>query len=107
MQSRVWAVGGLLLCLGFRGVARDGPDSPQPAGAFKTRWQWWVLPAISSATLLATTNQLSYEAGAGPLAWASPLAFFLGSYVWAFSGDRAGDAGIISIAGLVALTAVF
>jgi len=70
----------------------------------KTRWQWWVLPAISSATLLATTNQLSYEASPGPLAWALTLALFLASYVWAFSRNRQSTLGLIATAGLVAIT---
>ena len=83
----------------------DGENSSRPrrAGLGKTRWQWWILPGISSATLLATTNFLSFEASAGPLTWALPLALFLAAYVWAFSGDRRASCGLIATLGLLAL----
>ncbi len=105
-QNWVWAAGGLWICVfGFR-QTRPAPGQVAPsAGLGKTRWQWWVLPAVSSATMLATTNQISYEAAAGPLAWALPLALFLATYVWAFSGNRQDSLGLLATAGLVGLTA--
>lgn len=108
LQNCVWAAGVLLVCaIGLRASATAKSETAESvaAGPGETRWQWWVLPAISSATLLATTNQLSYEASPGPLAWALVLALFLGSYVWAFSKDRKGWLGMIATAGLAALTA--
>jgi len=83
----------------------EGEDTSAPgrAGLGKTRWQWWVLPAVSSATLLATTNLLSFEASAGPLTWALPLALFLATYVWAFSGNRRASCGVLATLGLLAL----
>jgi protein-L-isoaspartate O-methyltransferase len=81
----------------------EGTPAPDCAGLGKTRWQWWVLPAVSSATLLATTNLLGFEASAGPLTWALPLALFLATYVWAFSGNRRASCGVIATLGLMAL----
>ncbi|MGA2175482.1 MAG: fused MFS/spermidine synthase [Verrucomicrobiota bacterium] len=105
-QNWVWVAGGLFVCVFGLREARLGPVSPAAsAGIGKTRWQWWVLPAVSSATMLATTNQISYEAAAGPLAWAMPLALFLATYVWAFSGNRQDSLGLLAAAGLAALTA--
>jgi protein-L-isoaspartate O-methyltransferase len=86
-----------------RGGAGEDVSPPGRAGLGKTRWQWWVLPAVSSATLLATTNYLSFEASAGPLTWALPLALFLATYVWAFSGDRRASCGLIATLGLLAV----
>jgi protein-L-isoaspartate O-methyltransferase len=112
VQNRVWAVVGAVICIfGLGGRARGGEREEDGlglglrvgSGVGKTRWQWWVLPALSSATLLATTNQLSFEASAGPLTWALPLALFLASYVWAFSGNRQASCGVIVTAGLLAL----
>ena len=105
-QNWVWAGGGSLVCLlALRDRAGTPAVSPpRRAGLGKTRWQWWVLPGLSSATLLATTNLLSFEASAGPLTWALPLALFLATYVWAFSGNRRASCGIIATLGLVALT---
>jgi hypothetical protein len=105
LQNWVWAVGVLLICtagLGNTGTANAGLLEN---GTGKTRWEWWVLPGVSSATLLATTNQLSYEASPGPLAWSVTLAVYLASYVWAFSNNRQGTVGVMAAAGLVALTA--
>jgi predicted O-methyltransferase YrrM len=112
-QNWVWAVGGSLVCvLALRcptAARRDAPAVAEPraapgrAGLGRTRWQWWVLPGVSSATLLATTNILSFEASAGPLTWALPLALFLASYVWAFSADRRASCGPIAMLGLLAL----
>lgn len=104
VQHWVWAMGALLLCtVGLRNAGTSALP-PTEGGMGRTRWQWWILPAVSSATLLATTNQLSYEASPGPLAWALVLALFLASYVWAFSGNRRPTVGLIATAGLVAIT---
>ena len=128
-QNWVWAAGGSLICLlALRKHAGDPAlpvnrvesSSPQPSppqvcggeaedtsppgrAGLGTRWQWWVLPAVSSATLLATTNLLSFEASAGPLTWALPLALFLATYVWAFSGNRRASCGVLATLGLLAL----
>jgi len=104
VQNWVWAVGGLLIAtVGLAGPTVAGAGDADEAKRGGTRWQWWVLPAVSSAILLATTNRLSYEASAGPLTWALPLAVFLGTYVWAFGARRKVPIGITATAGLAAL----
>jgi len=100
-QNVVWAVGGLLIAtvgLAGPGVAGDAESDTPSRGA--TRWEWWVLPAVSCGILLATTNRLTYEAPAGPLTWAIPLAVFLLTYVVAFSGRRI-PIGATAVIGLV------
>ena len=104
LQNWVWAMGVLLICTVGLGSSGTAHASLLETGMGKTRWEWWVLPGVSSATLLATTNQLSYEASPGPLAWALTLGLFLATYVWAFSKNRRGTVGVIATAGLVALT---
>lgn len=107
LQNWVWAAGVILVSTaGLRQGSAVAVEKPAPLdrGLGKTRWQWWALPAISSAALLATTNQLSYEASPGPLAWAIVLALFLTTYVWAFSGDRRKWIGSIATLGLMAMT---
>jgi hypothetical protein len=104
-QTLIWATTGVLLCgMGLRkkGDAVGAPDRARGLG--RTRWQWWVLPAISSATMLATTNQILYEAAGGPLAWALPLGLFLATYAFAFSADRKATVGIFCTLGLIAIT---
>ena len=105
LQNWVWAMGVLWICTAVLGKAGTANVGRVETGPGKTRWQWWVLPGVSSATLLATTNQLSYETSPGPLAWALVLALFLASYVWAFSKNRQGTVGLIAAGGLVALIA--
>jgi len=103
-QDLVWALGGLLIAtigLAGPGITPDAEsDAPARGG---TRWEWWVLPAVSSGLLLATTNRLAYEASAGPLTWAIPLAVFLFTYVLAFGSRRQMPIGAIAVAGLVLL----
>jgi len=104
LQNWVWAIGGLLIAtVGLAGPSVPAEAVPGKTPAGGTRWQWWALPALASALLLATTNRLSYEASAGPLTWALPLAVFLGTYVWAFSARRAVPAGVTATAGLALL----
>lgn len=103
LQHRIWATGVLLI---GATLVRLGPamrSAPAESGIGKTRWQWWVLPAVSSATMLATTNQIAYETSPGPLAWAVTLGLFLASYVWAFSRDRSRSIGILATLGLMAV----
>jgi protein-L-isoaspartate O-methyltransferase len=104
-QNWGWVAGGLFVCGAVWRVSSTTPACEvESAGLGMTCWQWWVLPAASSATMLATTNQISYEAAAGPLAWALPLAVFLATYAWAFSGNRQRTVGVLATVALVALT---
>ena len=62
-----------------RGSAVEGP-------APRTGWRpgWIVLPAVSSAMLLAVTDRMGENVPAVPFLWVLPLALFLASYVVAF-----------------------
>lgn len=102
-QNWIWAAAGFVVCASLLPGGRSLGEMAK-GGLGRTRWQWWILPAISSAVMLATTNLISYEAAAGPLAWALPLALFLGTCVWAFSGDRRASVGILAVAGLLSIT---
>jgi len=107
IQNLVWAVGGLLIAtIGLAGATVAANPATNATATTGTRWQWWVLPALSSAILLATTNRLSYEASAGPLTWALPLAVFLFTYVVAF-GARGVPLGVTAILGLAVLAVSF
>ena len=105
-QNWIWVIGGILVCGLGLGNGRVFDEEDRGFGLGRTRWQWWVLPGVSSAILLATTNLISFEAAAGPLAWVFPLAVYLGTCIWAFSGDRRASVGLIATAGLMALTAM-
>jgi hypothetical protein len=59
-----------------------------PRGLSGAAW-WFVLPGLSSFTLVATTNHLSMDVAPMPLLWAILLGAFLLSYVAGFS--RAGE----------------
>jgi hypothetical protein len=103
VQNLVWAIGVLLICAALPRLTKAEITAPPQSGIGKTRWQWWVLPALSSATMLATTNQIAYETSPGPLAWAVTLALFLWSYVWAFAADRRASIGVLATCGLIAV----
>ncbi len=59
-----------------------------PRGLSREAW-WFVLPGLSSFTLVAVTNHLSMDVAPMPLLWAILLGAFLLSYVAGFS--RAGE----------------
>lgn len=49
---------------------------------------WLTLAALSSAMLLAVTNQLCQEIAAVPLLWVLPLTLYLASFVASFAGPH-------------------
>jgi spermidine synthase len=49
---------------------------------------WFILPAIASTLLLATTNQITQEIAVIPFLWVLPLALYLISFILCFAGDR-------------------
>ena len=46
--------------------------------------QWFLLSALPSAFLLATTNYITLEVGSFPFIWVLPLALYLGSFIVTF-----------------------
>ncbi|MBV8812348.1 MAG: fused MFS/spermidine synthase [Acidobacteriaceae bacterium] len=51
-------------------------------------WIWFTLAACGSMLLLAVTNHIDENVAAVPLLWVLPLAVYLLSFVFAFSGAR-------------------
>lgn len=92
LAAQKWVVVGGALAVALVGLRKpkaavqEEPALNPPTGP---GWHagWLILPALSSATSLATTNQLGQEVAAGPLTWTIPLGLFLATYVYAF-GQR-------------------
>lgn len=96
-QARLWSAGylvaaALVAVTGWR--AATAPPAPAAAGAGEIRaraprrWAWLVLPACTSALLLAVTAHLTQNVAPIPLLWVLPLAAYLLSFVLAFEGAR-------------------
>jgi spermidine synthase len=47
---------------------------------------WFLLPAIGSGLLMATTSTLTQDVAAMPLIWIAPLALYLVTFILAFAG---------------------
>lgn len=72
------------------GVADPGGSeqgSPTPTSSFD-RLLWFVLPAIASLLLVATTNKVSLDIAAVPFLWVLPLAIYLLSFILCFDHPR-------------------
>jgi hypothetical protein len=52
------------------------------------RGMWWVLPAVASALLLATTNKLCLDVAVVPFLWVLPLSLYLISFILCFDHPR-------------------
>lgn len=66
-------------------AAASGPRAELPRGAALL---WVALPAIASALLGATTNQLSQDIAVIPFLWVLPLALYLLSFILCFDHPR-------------------
>ena len=64
----------------------DNDDSIQPSPA--DRIMWLSLTALSSAMLLATTNQLCMDVAVIPLLWLVPMGLYLLSFILCFHSRR-------------------
>jgi hypothetical protein len=99
-----WAWAGLYaVCAASLGALAPSARASAPAEvAGRAKPAWIVLPALSSALLLATTNVLCAEVATVPLLWVLPLAVYLLSFVVAFEGrgrlDTVGPALVVAVA---------
>ena len=59
-------------------VDNNGP-APEPRS-----WIWFLLPALGSVMLLATTNLLTQDVAPVPLLWVLPLSVYLLTFVFTF-----------------------
>ncbi len=66
----------------------DAPEQSQGRGqgVVAAPVLWWSLPALTSLALLAVTNQLTLDVAVIPFLWMAPLAVYLATFIWAFSG---------------------
>jgi len=95
-QRNVW-IGGtilyfalLVLCMKLSGGFPAEPlGGGNRAWASRPEWKqmvvWAAWPALGTALLSATTNQLSQEVAAVPFLWIAPLAVYLLSFIATFS----------------------
>ena len=60
-------------------------DDGAPAPARGARWLWFLLPAVASAMLVATTNRLTLDVASVPFLWILPLALYLVSFILCFA----------------------
>lgn len=67
-----------------------------PSGLTHAAW-WFILPALSSALLVAITNRVTLEFTPLPLMWAVLLGAFLLSYVIAFRGWAERHLGLLTL----------
>ena len=110
-----WTLLFLVTASALAALAWTVRSSPAPGGATPLRhvvrglpWQrvllWLLLPAVTSAFLLAATNELCQEIAVFPFLWVLPLAAYLLSFALAFrSGDRPNllpAAAVVTLLGL-------
>ena len=100
LQSRIWGAGFafFVLCCAIcawhahrSSQAQEAvPVAPKASTESATsappprRWLWFVLPALGSVMLLATTNLLTQDVAPIPLLWVLPLCVYLLSFVFTF-----------------------
>ena len=104
-QAWIWCAGyvvfaaGLALC--GRGIARQarpgiGPmqqrilttERPAAPPAFSLQLLWFLLAALPSLMLLATTNLICQEIAVVPFLWVLPLTLYLGTLIVCFDNPR-------------------
>jgi len=91
-QLRMWSLAFALFALLYVGLglrlAGRVPATPRPnAPADAASIAWIVLPALTSALLMAVTEHVCRELTVVPFLWIAPLALYLLSFAMAFSGD--------------------
>lgn len=69
------------------GGAAEASESPERPTLGK-RLLWFMLAAVPSTMLLATTNQVCLDVASIPFLWVFPLTLYLLTFILAFAGDR-------------------
>ncbi len=119
LQSRVWAVGfvllgvavtacGLLALMSARIVpsgARSQPDGvPRDIGEYmRVRLTWAFLAFVPSGLLVAFTTYVTTDLASAPLLWVIPLALYLATFIAAFRDRSPISPRLLSIAQPVAV----
>lgn len=97
-QARLWSAGYVFFAVSCGAIAflvwSATPSSPKEAGGDRVpeapmRWPtaalWGVVPACTSALLLATTQELTHNVAPVPLLWVPVLGAYLASFIVTFS----------------------
>ena len=69
------------------------------------RVSWFVLPAVASAMLMATTNHACQDVAAVPFLWIVPLSLYLLSFVLCFDHPRWYRRGFFALGTVILLLA--
>jgi hypothetical protein len=99
VQAWMWAAVYVVFVVGFFVCARDIWGIPNPARALAdpepadqpaadAPLLWFLLPALASVMLLATTNLLCQEVAVVPFLWVLPLGIYLLSFIICFDNPK-------------------
>jgi hypothetical protein len=92
-QLQMWSMGFACFALLYVGLGlrleRGVPATPRrtAVAADTASLSWVVLPALTSALLMAVTEHVCRELTVVPFLWVVPLALYLLSFAMAFTGD--------------------
>lgn len=90
----IFVVGCVVCGLNFASQTETAGKSDQPvsedlpAPTWRKKILWFLLAAMPSVMLLATTNQLCLDVASIPFLWVLPLTLYLLTFILAFAGDR-------------------
>jgi hypothetical protein len=117
-QSRLWSLGffafallsgGLALAmtrwnLPAAHLASTDADNAAPTATPWTRFALWLLlPAFSTMSLLAMTNQICQDVAVVPFLWIAPLSLYLLTFIICFDAERWYRRGLMAVATLAVL----
>jgi hypothetical protein len=106
-QAWLWSVAylafiaGAIACasdmrrVAFVAPAAESPASPPPSRSLQALW--FLLPAMASLMLLATTNLMCQEVAVVPFLWVLPLSLYLISFIICFDNPRWYQRGIFPV----------
>ena len=107
MQAWLWSVAYLVFIAGaiacasdmrrvaFVAPAAESPVVPPPSRSLQALW--FLLPAMASLMLLATTNLMCQEIAVVPFLWVLPLSLYLISFIICFDNPRWYQRGIFQV----------
>ncbi|MGA8023030.1 MAG: hypothetical protein WCC18_14880 [Candidatus Acidiferrales bacterium] len=101
VQAWLWSVGYLIFFAGFVACAKDmnapaifsasQPETelePASSPSVGVQLLWFLLPAMASLMLLATTNLMCQEVAVVPFLWVLPLSLYLLSFIVCFDNPK-------------------
>lgn len=109
-QAWLWSVGYLVFFAGFIACAKDMSAPAVCASPFAeaelefvstpsrgVQLLWFLLPALASLMLLATTNLMCQEVAVVPFLWVLPLGLYLLSFIICFDNPKWYRRGIFQV----------